>query len=231
MTLTAPSCPSAQYAAGRSAAAGRGNPGRHRRQGRRRLGPALGSRSDVGSGKTASWGCSDARLRRAFRHTPEREASAERYAAIRLRASTLYAHGVRNHQHHQRAATGQHPVTSEYKSGRMRACANRWVMASGGALLDRHTGCLLAVRHQLRRQYAPADIAFGARIYAAQCSTCHAPTGDGVGGVDLRSGKFRNASTDQNLALVIQNGIPGTGMNGFRLTPGERDGIIAYLAT
>jgi mono/diheme cytochrome c family protein len=65
-------------------------------------------------------------------------------------------------------------------------------------------------------EYSPADIAFGAKVYAAQCSTCHLPTGDGVGGVDLRSGKFRSATTDQQLANVILNGLPGTGMNGFR---------------
>jgi putative heme-binding domain-containing protein len=112
----------------------------------------------------------------------------------------------------------------------MRPQANRWVMAA--AVLCWIAAARLAGQGQTAAgapPYAPADIAFGARLYAAQCSTCHAPTGDGVGGVDLRSGKFRNASTDQTLALVIQNGIPGTGMNGFRLTVGERDGIIAYL--
>ena len=110
----------------------------------------------------------------------------------------------------------------------MRAYANRRVMAAV-ALCWIAAGLSARGQTPAAPQYAPADIAFGARIYAAQCSTCHAPTGDGVGGVDLRSGKFRNASTDQTLALVIQNGLPGTGMNGFRLTPGERDGIIAYL--
>jgi len=79
-------------------------------------------------------------------------------------------------------------------------------------------------------EYSPADIAFGAQVYAAQCSTCHLPTGDGVGGVDLRSGKFRNATTDQQLAGVILNGLPGTAMNGFRnFSSAERDGVVAYL--
>lgn len=78
-------------------------------------------------------------------------------------------------------------------------------------------------------EYAAADIAFGARLYAAQCSTCHGPTGDAVGGVDLRSGTFRNATTDQDLTRVIANGIPGTGMTAFRLYPPELTGIVAYL--
>ena len=58
-------------------------------------------------------------------------------------------------------------------------------------------------------EYAPADIAYGSRLYDAQCTTCHGANGDGVGGVDLRSGKFRNAVTDQDLIRVITIGIPG----------------------
>ena len=70
-------------------------------------------------------------------------------------------------------------------------------------------------------EYAPADIAYGSRLYDAQCTTCHGANGDGVGGVDLRSGKFRNAVTDQDLVRVITTGIQGTGMQAFRLDPSE----------
>ncbi len=78
-------------------------------------------------------------------------------------------------------------------------------------------------------EYAPADIAYGARIYDAQCTTCHGANGDGVGGVDLKSGKFRNAASDQDLMRVILNGIPGTGMQAFRFDASEIGGVIAYL--
>jgi cytochrome c oxidase cbb3-type subunit 3 len=78
-------------------------------------------------------------------------------------------------------------------------------------------------------EYAPADIAYGARLYDAQCTTCHGATGDGISGVDLRSGKFRNAATDQDLSRVITNGIQGTGMQAFKLDPSELAGIVAYL--
>jgi cytochrome c oxidase cbb3-type subunit III len=78
-------------------------------------------------------------------------------------------------------------------------------------------------------EYAPADIAYGSRLYDAQCTTCHGANGDGVGGVDLRSGKFRNAVTDQDLTRVITTGIPGTGMQAFKFDPSEVTGIIAYL--
>ena len=78
-------------------------------------------------------------------------------------------------------------------------------------------------------EYAPADIAYGARIYDAQCATCHGANGDGVGNVDLKSGRFRNAASDADLTRVITTGIPGTGMQAFRFDPSETAGIIAYL--
>jgi putative heme-binding domain-containing protein len=77
--------------------------------------------------------------------------------------------------------------------------------------------------------FAAADIAYGARLYDAQCTTCHGANGDGVGGVDLRSGKFRNGGTDQDLVRVITNGIPGTGMQAFKFDSAEIAGIIGFL--
>jgi putative heme-binding domain-containing protein len=78
-------------------------------------------------------------------------------------------------------------------------------------------------------EYAPADIAYGSRLYDAQCTTCHGANGDGVGGVDLKSGRFRNAVTDQDLVRVITTGIQGTGMQAFKFDASETAGIIAYL--
>ncbi len=77
--------------------------------------------------------------------------------------------------------------------------------------------------------YPRADIEYGARIYAAQCSTCHLPTGDGIAGVNLRSGKFRNVSRDQDLARIITSGIPQTAMPPFKFDAADVAGIIAYL--
>jgi cytochrome c oxidase cbb3-type subunit 3 len=78
-------------------------------------------------------------------------------------------------------------------------------------------------------QYAPADIAFGATLYSGQCATCHGATGEAVGGVNLRSGKFRRATTDRELTTIIRTGIPGTAMPGFKFNATEVDGLIAYL--
>jgi len=78
-------------------------------------------------------------------------------------------------------------------------------------------------------QYLDVDIAYGSNVYAARCSTCHGAQGDGVGGVNLRSGKFRNAVTDQELTRFIRAGSADAGMPPFALDNAETAGIIAYL--
>ncbi len=77
--------------------------------------------------------------------------------------------------------------------------------------------------------YVRADIEYGARLFVEQCSACHGENGDGVAGVDLKSGKFKNAVTDPQLRTVITNGFPATGMPAFVFTPSELTGIVAYL--
>ena len=77
-------------------------------------------------------------------------------------------------------------------------------------------------------QYADADIAYGAKVYAARCVNCHGPQGDAIGGVNLRSGRFRNAVIDRDLERFIRAGSPA-GMPPFALDNAEMAGIIAYL--
>jgi len=77
--------------------------------------------------------------------------------------------------------------------------------------------------------YPRADILYGARIYSEQCDRCHGANGTGVSGVDLHSGKFRNAVTDQQLKLVITKGFPTAGMPPFALDAADLTGIVAYL--
>ena len=77
-------------------------------------------------------------------------------------------------------------------------------------------------------QYADADIAYGAKVYAARCVNCHGAQGDAIGGVNLRSGRFRNAVIDRDLERFIRVGSPA-GMPAFALDSAEMAGIIAYL--
>src|SRR5262245_36363869 len=78
-------------------------------------------------------------------------------------------------------------------------------------------------------EYSPTEIENGARLYTAQCVTCHAATGDGVGGVDLRRGTFRRASSDEDIRRVIAAGVPGTGMPKFDFSAAEQNGLVAYI--
>lgn len=78
-------------------------------------------------------------------------------------------------------------------------------------------------------QYSPADIVNGSRLYGEQCALCHGPTGNLVGGVDLRRGQFRNASSDDDLKRIISTGIPNTAMPPFMFTASELNGVVAYI--
>lgn len=78
-------------------------------------------------------------------------------------------------------------------------------------------------------QYPDVDIAHGAGLYATRCVTCHGAQGDAIGGVQLRSGKFRNAVTDTDLARFIRAGSQAAGMPPFALDNADMAGIIAYL--
>jgi len=77
-------------------------------------------------------------------------------------------------------------------------------------------------------QYSDADIAYGATLYTSKCVTCHGTQGDAIGGVNLRSGTFRNAVIDRDLERFIRAGSPA-GMPPFTLDNAEMAGIIAYL--
>ncbi len=77
-------------------------------------------------------------------------------------------------------------------------------------------------------QYPDANIAYGATLYTAKCVTCHGTQGDAIGGVNLRSGTFRNAVIDRDLDRFIRAGSPA-GMPPFRLDNAEMAGIIPYL--
>jgi putative heme-binding domain-containing protein len=87
---------------------------------------------------------------------------------------------------------------------------------SGGAVFAQHG-------------YSPADVDAGGRLYRSNCVNCHGPEGTAIQGVDLLHGKFRRASTDDDLARIIINGIPGTAMPPSNFTEPQAETIVAYL--
>jgi putative heme-binding domain-containing protein len=83
-----------------------------------------------------------------------------------------------------------------------------------------------------RAQQPPPDpvrLETGARLYATHCATCHGPNGDLTGGVNLRTGQFKRASTDLDLMNTIVQGVPGTAMPATPLASGDLVAIVTYL--
>lgn len=77
--------------------------------------------------------------------------------------------------------------------------------------------------------YYPADIQYGAQIFAAQCAACHGTSGDLIPGVNFRAGTFKRVVSDNDLRATITNGVPGTAMQPFAFGASELTGIVSYL--
>lgn len=93
--------------------------------------------------------------------------------------------------------------------------------------------CIAAGTLQLcalaQQKYQQDDIDLGASLYATNCAVCHAE-GAGIPGVDLRSGQFRRATTDDDLVGIIHNGISGTAMPAHAdFSTGNLVAMVAYL--
>jgi mono/diheme cytochrome c family protein len=78
-------------------------------------------------------------------------------------------------------------------------------------------------------EYFPADIQYGAQIFATQCTPCHGVGGDQIPGVNFRAGVFKRVVSDNDLRATITNGVPGTEMRPFTFGPAELTEIVSYL--
>lgn len=114
------------------------------------------------------------------------------------------------------------------RRGDRRLCARRRYAA---ITLACGLSALAAPRAQEQHpgEYSPTLVESGSRLYTAQCATCHAATGDGVGGIDLRRGTFRRVSSDADLRRVVIEGVPGTAMRKFNLTLAEQNSLVAFI--
>lgn len=77
--------------------------------------------------------------------------------------------------------------------------------------------------------YTPEEMAEGGRLFQSNCTGCHGTAGDQVQGVALMSGKFRRATTDEEVAGIIRKGVPGTAMQAFNFNEQQAGMIVAYL--
>lgn len=88
---------------------------------------------------------------------------------------------------------------------------------------------LLAAGALPAQRYTPGDVQDGQRLFLTNCEACHGPEGDAVPGVDLGHGKFRRASSDEDLMKIIQKGIAGTAMPPGNFTNFQASTIVAFL--
>jgi putative heme-binding domain-containing protein len=79
-----------------------------------------------------------------------------------------------------------------------------------------------------QHSYTPQEIEEGRKLYDANCGRCHGETGSGVGGADLFK-QIRRANSDDDLAKLIQSGIPGTAMPPSNFTTPQALSVVAYL--
>jgi putative heme-binding domain-containing protein len=77
--------------------------------------------------------------------------------------------------------------------------------------------------------YNPGEIENGSRLYSANCTGCHGPEGDAIASVNFAAGKYRRASSDEELVRIITRGIPGTAMPPSNFSEGQAGTIVAYL--
>jgi putative heme-binding domain-containing protein len=78
--------------------------------------------------------------------------------------------------------------------------------------------------------YSAAQVDEGRRLYGANCGRCHNDTGDGVPGVELFK-QIRRATSDDDVAKLIQNGIPGTSMPSHNFSTAQALNVVAFLRT
>src|SRR5438094_1228092 len=82
-----------------------------------------------------------------------------------------------------------------------------------------------------KQQTEPSEVGDGQQLFIANCAVCHGPDGNAVPGVDLGHGKFKRASSYDNLVEIIGDGVPGNARPAIskELKDLEMRTIIAYL--
>ena len=80
-----------------------------------------------------------------------------------------------------------------------------------------------------------AQVAAGGELWSQNCATCHGKTGEGVTAPALNSQEFLTTVTDQQIAGIVEGGVPGTEMPawlsdyGGSLTQQQIQAIVAYI--
>ena len=79
-----------------------------------------------------------------------------------------------------------------------------------------------------QHSYTPQQIQEGKALYDANCGRCHNDDGAGVTGIELFK-QIRRANSDEEIAKLVQNGIPGTSMPPHAFTTDQALSVVAYM--
>jgi putative heme-binding domain-containing protein len=79
-----------------------------------------------------------------------------------------------------------------------------------------------------QHSYSPEQIAEGRQLYGANCGRCHGDNGDSITGVALFT-QIRRASSDDEIAALIRQGLPGTSMPAHSFTTSQSQSVVAFL--
>ena len=79
-----------------------------------------------------------------------------------------------------------------------------------------------------QHSYTPEQIQAGKTLYDANCGRCHNNDGAGVTGIELFR-EIRRASSDDDIAKLIQNGIPGTSMPPHAFSTDQALSVVAFM--
>jgi putative heme-binding domain-containing protein len=80
-----------------------------------------------------------------------------------------------------------------------------------------------------QHNFTPADIQDGRQAYSGNCVVCHGADGDLISGIDLGHGKFKRATSDEQLVDIVLKGIPDAGMPPHPMPEFMAQTIVAYL--
>ena len=81
---------------------------------------------------------------------------------------------------------------------------------------------------QQQHSYSAEQIAEGGTLYVANCGRCHGDNGAGIAGVELFK-QIRRATSDEDIAKLVQSGIPGTSMPPHSLSTAQATSVVAFL--
>src|SRR5688572_10562706 len=100
-----------------------------------------------------------------------------------------------------------------------------WLAAGGFAVV---MGGAAAPVVAQQHGYSADQIAEGRKLYDANCGRCHNNDGAGVPGVELFK-QLRRATTDDDVAKLIQTGIPNSSMPPHSFSNPQALAVVAFL--